>query len=307
MNSSMLSYGLAVASMGVCLMLVVARLARFDHRPDHRSDAPRDRTVALKHAVPGNLTGLFRFVWPLIEFVAGPCHGLSALLMFERQQQQLTRAGFEEPFGPAQWLACRLLLSLTAASLVAMFLVVIGSDRWWLMAISTALIFALANAWLERRARQRRHELLSQLPFFIDLTVICLESGLNLSAAIEQAVRQGPRGALLRELQKVTIRLRSGQSIRQTLEGLAQACHLIQIDSVVSSLVAAQASGSDLGQVLRALAQQNRDERYFEAEQQAMRAPVKMLLPLLLFVFPCTFLILLFPIAMRLMSEGILK
>ncbi len=300
MPASVFAYALALCSALLCIGLIIARFVH-GADPSIQTATPADLPLVAKSPRK------FAAFWPLIELLSGPCEWLCSVLLIEQQSQRLTKAGFDEAFGPAQWLATRVLLALLAAAGVLAGLMLIGLRAWWFSPLVGLIMFVSADLWLQQRARRRRSELLAQLPFFIDLMVICLESGLNLSAAIEQAVRQGPRGALLLELQKLALRQRSGQSIRQALQGLSQACGLAQIDSLVSALVAAQASGSDLGPVLSALAQQHRDEHYFEAEQQAMQAPVKMLVPLLLFVFPCTFLILLFPIGMRLMSEGILK
>jgi tight adherence protein C len=300
MSVSVFAYALAVCSALLCIVLIIARLVQ-DADPPIQLATTRHLPPVVKF--PRRLAAF----WPLVELLSRPCEWLCSVLPIKQQRQGLTKAGLDESFGPAQWLAARVLLASLAAVGVLAGLILLGYQAWWFSPLVGLITFVSADLWLQQRARRRRRALLAQLPFFIDLMVICLESGLNLSAAIEQAVRQGPRGALLLELQKLAVRQRSGQSIRQALEGLSQACGLAQIDSLVSALVAAQASGSDLGPVLSALAQQHRDEHYFEAEQQAMQAPVKMLVPLLLFVFPCTFLILLFPIGMRLMSEGILK
>jgi tight adherence protein C len=72
-------------------------------------------------------------------------------------------------------------------------------------------------------------------------------------------------------------------------------------------MISAQQQGSSLGPVLRAQADQRREERFLKAEKAAMKAPVKMLFPLLVFIFPCTFLLLFFPVAVRLVQEGFLQ
>jgi tight adherence protein C len=72
-------------------------------------------------------------------------------------------------------------------------------------------------------------------------------------------------------------------------------------------LLVAERQGGALGPVLRAQAEQRRSERFLRAEKLAMEAPVKMLLPLLVFIFPCTFAMLLFPVAVRFLEEGWLR
>ncbi len=92
-------------------------------------------------------------------------------------------------------------------------------------------------------------------------------------------------------------------ALRAMAERLAQPA----VGSLVSCLIVAEQQGGALGPVLRAQAEQRRTERFQRAERLAMEAPVKMLAPLLLFIFPCTFAVLLFPVAARMLMEGWLK
>jgi tight adherence protein C len=101
--------------------------------------------------------------------------------------------------------------------------------------------------------------------------------------------------------------LRAGRARADALRGLADRLGLPAISSLVSALLTAEKQGASLGKILRAQAEQRRNERFLRAERLAMEAPVKMLLPLLLFIFPCTFLILFFPVASRLLGEGWLR
>lgn len=229
--------------------------------------------------------------------------------MLEAQRIALAKAGLSARFDAAQWLALRAWIVL-----ITMVIAIIGLQlldwrfgRAALVLAALALLAWLApRLWLLDRVRQRRAALLGQLPFYVDLLVICLESGLNLAASIEQAIKLGPSGAFWLELTRVPHDLRSGQTLAQSLQGLAQRTALAPIQGLVSALVAAQTSGSDLALILKTQAQQLRDQQFFEAEHDAMRAPVKLLAPLLLCVFPCTFLMLLFPIVVRLGGEGML-
>ncbi len=310
MSQLFLIFFLAFFSVGVFAALLFAQFKGIEAAPPESASA-YEESFGASAAQDFSLSRLeiivFRLAWPIVAPLAGRVQVICSAIPVSRQGRLLTAAGFDAKFSEAHWLAFRVMLSVMVATLLLVFEFLNDFQFKWSPLIGAIAALILANRWLRRRALGRRAELLDQLPFCIDLIVICIESGLNLSAAIEQTIRQGPRGALIRELQKIPARQRSGQSIRQSLHELASSCALPQIDSLVSSLVSAQASGSDLGPVLSALAQQIRDETYFEAEQRAMQAPVKMLVPLLLFVFPCTFLILLFPIGMRLMSEGILR
>jgi tight adherence protein C len=108
------------------------------------------------------------------------------------------------------------------------------------------------------------------------------------------------------ELALVLRDLRAGRSHDEAMRALSARVDLPAVSSLVSALSSAQKQGLSLGPILRAQSEQRRAERFMRAEKLAMQAPVKMLLPLVLFIFPGTFAILLFPVFSRLLGEGVL-
>jgi tight adherence protein C len=93
--------------------------------------------------------------------------------------------------------------------------------------------------------------------------------------------------------------LRAGRSRAEALRALGERLDMPAINPLVAALVQADASGGSLAEVLRTQSEQRLNERFARAEKRAMEAPVRMLAPLVLCIFPCTFLILAFPIVMR--------
>ena len=174
-----------------------------------------------------------------------------------------------------------------------------------LLAASLGAFWPLA--WI-REHRAKRLRLISRsLPFYLDIVTLSVESGTNLTGALSHAVAKGPAGPLQAELERVLSDVRAGRTRAEALRALAQRIDLPAIASWVAALVSAERQGSSLGPILRAQAEQRRQERFQLAEKLAMRAPVKMLFPLLVFIFPCTFVLLLFPVAVRLLEEGLLR
>jgi tight adherence protein C len=164
----------------------------------------------------------------------------------------------------------------------------------------------LPVARLRDRAASRQRALLRQLPFFLDLISMSVEAGLNLGAALAQAVDRGPPGAMRDELAQLLRELRAGRPRDEAMRALAARAQLSAISSLVAALASTQKQGASLGPILRAQAEQRRTERFLRAEKLAMEAPVKMLMPLVLFIFPGTFAVLLFPVVSRLIAEGVL-
>lgn len=203
-----------------------------------------------------------------------------------------------------------------------------NADSWWIILLGSTSI-SLWAGWLAlrgiggrlpeflsstgRRLRQsgrqsgrERRQVQDDFPFFIDLVVIGLESGNSLVSSIDHAVRLGPHGTLRREFEWLLERQRSGRTVREVLEEFGLNGGTPAHDSFASACATAQLHGSDLAQILRELAMQLREHILLDAEQRALKAPVRMIAPLVLCIFPCTFVVLAFPIAYRLMKEGFL-
>ena len=98
--------------------------------------------------------------------------------------------------------------------------------------------------------------------------------------------------------------MRLGVSLRDALEGLAERTDLYEIRSFTSALIQADKMGTPLGDVLRIQSEIRRRERFQKAEKLAQESPVKMLFPLILFIFQAVFIIILVPVMLKFMSEG---
>jgi tight adherence protein C len=265
---------------------------------------PEDRSY--KDAPPAG----FRLLWWPIHWLAHylephlPQKRVDALMM------RLGQAGVDFSLSPAQFIASRLLASSLAA-LVGCWM--LGSfdhgmpgSRYVLAAAMGMLCgWAYPGVWLKDRIARRRRELMKSLPFYLDIITLCVEAGLNMQGALNQAVAKGPKGVLRDELQRLLRDIRAGKSRAASLRSLAARLNEPAVTAFTTAVIQAESMGTNLGPILRAQADQRRAERFLRAEKLAMEAPVKLLFPLLAFIFPCTFIVLFFPIAMKFMHSGL--
>jgi tight adherence protein C len=253
----------------------------------------------------------FRVVWWPIQWVAFYVGPLMPASMRERLQTELRKAGLDYCLSPEQFAASRIVCAGAAGLFV-----------WWLVDSYSAVMPALEKlnpggviliaglgllfprTWLSDRIKLRGRDLAKSLPFFLDIITLCVEAGLNLHGAMQQAVQKGPKGVLRDELQRVLRDIRAGKPRAQAFRHMAERLKEPSITNLVATIIQAEAVGMNLGPVLRAQADQRRSERFLRAEKLAMEAPVKMLFPLLAFIFPSTFLVLGFPIAMKFLDAG---
>lgn len=258
----------------------------------------------------------FRMSWWLLQWIGHTCAHLLPRSVHTRLQVRLRTAGLDYCLSPVQFTASRILCAAFVATLLAWLLNSFDSARQgggglgagiYLQVILAGLLFGWAypGIWLRDRLAARRNEVLKTLPFFLDIITLCVEAGLNMQGAIVQAVAKGPKGVLRDELQRVMRDIRAGKPRATALRDMAQRLREPSIAHFTMAVIQAESMGMNLGPVLRAQADQRRSERFLRAEKLAMEAPVKMLFPLIAFIFPCTFLVLFFPIVMKFMNAGL--
>ena len=264
------------------------------------ASVPRQDRLWLDPPPPG-----YRIVWWPVQWLA---HYLRTLLPERHARASLASlrlAGLDYALDPAQFLAGRLVWALLCAGLAAWLADTLALAVDASVLGGLAVGFAVPRIWLHDRIELRRRHTFRTLPFMLDLITLCVESGLNLNSAIAQAVAKGPVGPLRDELARLMRDVRAGRARSEALRDMAARLDMASVSNFVSTLIQAEATGMSLGPILRAQAEQRRTERFARAEKLAMQAPVKLLFPLLFFIFPCVFAILMFPIVMKFMAAGL--
>ncbi len=247
----------------------------------------------------------YRITWPLVLLVSHHFGWLLRETSSERVHLALRRAGQDYTLTPRQFFAGKLLAAGLVALVLTLFVKMIGQG---------ALTYAIAGAffgfhwpelWLREMTKKRNLRILKGLPFLLDIVTMAVEAGLNLSSALQQAVEKIPPGPLVTEINRLLREVRAGKPRTDALRDWSARLDFGPIGSLVSALVQGEMMGSSLGPILRAQSEQRRTERFQRAEKLALEAPVKMLGPLILCIFPCTFIVLGFPIVVQLLRSGI--
>ncbi len=194
---------------------------------------------------------------------------------------------------------------LFVASSVGAAALVLAGALGPLAALASVVVSACAPLlWLRDRMRLRRRELVRALPYAVDLLTLSVEAGLDFTAALAKVAERSRRGALRDELSVALKELKLGRTREEALRSLARRTALPALGSFVQALLHADQMGTPLGKVLRVLSTQMRVERTQRAEKLAHEAPVKLLLPLILCIFPTLFLMLFGPIAFQVLLGG---
>jgi len=171
-----------------------------------------------------------------------------------------------------------------------------------LLGLMAGMGLYLPNVWLRSKAKKRQHNILKSLPDAIDLLTTSVEAGLGIDAALAQ-VAEKVKGPIAVEIRRVLRDIAMGSSRRDGLRAFAERTQLPDVQQFVNALVQAEQMGVSLGQVIRVQADQMRVKRRQRAEQQAYKAPVKMVFPLVFFIFPAIFVVILGPAMLQVMRN----
>lgn len=159
-----------------------------------------------------------------------------------------------------------------------------------LLIVVLSILASLQQGRSRRRQQTRRCR--RELPFFLDLLVLALESGLGVQQAWAQTLDSVPQGALHQELTGALSELRAGRRLSQAVHGISLRVHLPELNELAQALDLALETGLSLATLLKAQGAQLRYRLHLDAEQRALKLPVYLLAPLVLCIFPCTFVVL---------------
>jgi len=217
-------------------------------------------------------------------------------------ERQHARAG-----RPAEWTVDRLLgLKLAwVPTALALLLLVVATQQQPLLVMMTLVVgvavYFVPELLLLSRGQERDQLIQQQLADTLDQMTIAVEAGLGFDSAMTRAAANG-KGALADELTRTLQDMRMGRSRRQAFEDLAARSDVVDLRRFVRAILQADAYGISIGDVLRTQAAEMRLKRRQRAEEAAQKVPVKVLMPLMLFILPVMFIVVMGPAAMDMIA-----
>jgi tight adherence protein C len=159
----------------------------------------------------------------------------------------------------------------------------------------------LPVSMLNSRAAKRQKEIQKNLPDTLDLLLVSVEAGLGFDMALKRVTEQTP-GVLSKEITRALEEMRLGKTREEALRGIVKRTGVPDLSSFISAVIQSEQLGSNIANTLRIQAGSMRQKRRQRAEEAAMKAPIKMLFPLVFFIFPTLFVVLLGPAFIRIMQ-----
>jgi tight adherence protein C len=287
------------------ILLAVLFLAGAAYLFGEAATAPaRDRQVSVKRAAN---YGKFRAALgerdkPFRDRVLEPAvDRLSKLVLrvhpktnVDGVRNRLLAAGLGRTITPSAFLAAKAAVGI-GGLLVGMILGAVVGSVGLLLAVALGGVGFLAPDFLVgSRARKRRELIRAQLPDALDLLAVSVEAGLGFDGAISK-LTDHMDGPLTEEFGLTLNEIRIGESRQDALKKLSTRCDTPEVSGFSRAIIQADQLGISLGRILRVQATDTRLRRQAAAEEKAMKAPIKMLFPTVLFIFPAMFLVILGP------------
>lgn len=222
----------------------------------------------------------------------------------EKVRQLLIEAGSPSKIGVSEYIGLRFVLAgMLGGSFFLLFLItgMGGSQLLLFPVIATLIGYMIPSFWLKRKIKERKKDIQLSLADAIDLLSISVEAGLGFDPAL-QRVSEKWDNHLTFEFRRMLSEMRMGVSRRQAMRDLADRCNVDDLNVFIASLVQADQLGVSISQVLRVQSKQMRIRRRQRAEELAHKAPIKMLFPMVLLIFPAMYVVILGPAAPKIMS-----
>jgi tight adherence protein C len=243
----------------------------------------------------------YRLVKPLLSRLGAAGKHYLPASRAQVLEKRLLIAGNPGGLTAAEFLVLKYLISLLAGAGWVLFgrLISIPLLQFlFLLAGIMVLGFLLPDFYIKQRIQVRQEAVRRALPDVLDLLTVSIEAGLGLDGAILKVVEK-MKGVLPQEFRRVLQEVKVGKPRREALKDMAFRLDVDDLSTFIGAVLMAEQMGVQLANVMRLQAQEIRSKRRQQAEEQAMKAPVKMLIPLVFFIFPAIFVVLLGPAVLK--------
>jgi tight adherence protein C len=271
---------------------IEARLSNFAERPRTLEELELEQPFSERVLKPV-IAGVTRFLGKLT-----PAQGM------DKVRHQLILAGNPYNMGTSEFMGARTMAMVMLGAAGFGLAVLLGAPPLGLIAYPFVLALAgyiLPVFWLGSRVKKRKKIILKTLPDAIDLMTISVEAGLAFDGAMARVAEKWDN-ALSAEFQKALSEMRVGTTKRDALHELAYRTGVPDLSTFVASIIQADQLGVSIAKVLRIQSEQMRVRRRQRAEEQAHKAPVLMMIPMVFLIFPATYIVILGPAVPKIMS-----
>jgi tight adherence protein C len=299
--------GLALLMVFLATFLAVVSVASLMGRPASPAER-RLRELAHPQRRAGSgvsQEGVFKIRWltPAVKLML-PAEEWKR----SRLQLRLVRAGYHSPGAMHAFVATKILMAIALPAVMLSVLLAtgvtpVGQGRLTVLVLALSALagFYLPHLLLIRKAAERRRLFIEGFPDALDMLVVCVEAGLGLDGAIQRVGQEMLRtnATLANEINMMSLELRAGKSREEALKSLSDRLDIDDVRSLTAILIQAERFGTSIARALQEHAEDMRVRRIQRARERAAKLPVKLIFPVVLFILPALFLVVLGPALVR--------
>ena len=225
-------------------------------------------------------------------------------------RRRLVQAGIYDPRGVAFFFIARTALAVGLAFAAFVLLPLVrptGGTFFWLMVIAAGVAgYVGPSVYIDKRISARKLEHRSGFPDFMDLLVVCADSGLSMEASLERVARElGPSyPSLTANIHLTNLEIRAGRPLKEALEHFADRLALEESKAFATLINQSIDLGSSITDAMRVYSDDMRHKRLSAAEEKAYALPAKLAVPMMVCIFPVLFVVILLPVIVRLHAKG---
>ena len=236
---------------------------------------------------------LFKLLYPFLAVGKRMAGGKGFSTWHQTAETKLAMAGYSNVLTPADFVGLRLLFTLLGV--IIAFLGVFSKQPMACIIVGILLSF-YPSVWINTVIKKRHTSIMRALPNVLDLLTLSVESGRDLVTSLRDIINRRPMDDLGEELLFTFQEIQLGRKRSDALRGMAKRVRQVDLTATLNSIVQAEELGVSIAQLLRIQGDTQRAKRFAMAEKQANEAPVKIIIPVVLFILPAVFIILMGPL-----------
>lgn len=261
---------------------------------NYRADAPDAGNIVLRYSRPF----FSRYLVPIVE-------DLKVDATRKVLKRKLASAGLTEALTPDELYSFKLFLIIGFPALLLFmnFAWQVDVPPWAFPVAMMIGYYYPDKIWLSSVIKKRQEDIRRAMPFVVDLLALSTEAGLDFMGAIGKVVEKAKPSPLIQELEMLLKEIKVGSSRAEAMRNFAWRIDMMEISSFVAVLVSADEMGASIGKILRQQSEQVRLDRFIRAEKAGAAATQAILLPMILFIIPCVFIIIFGPFILGMRND----
>ncbi|MCX6552472.1 MAG: type II secretion system F family protein [Acidobacteria bacterium] len=242
---------------------------------------------------------ILRLLWPLLSALLPIARKMGKPEYREQKTRDIPLAGLPRVVTVDHLLALKLLLTVSLPLIVlaefqSVVLAVLGAGIGWI----------LPDRMIAEQKRAREQKIVRAMPGAVDMLTLAVEAGMDFIAALQRVMDKAAAGPLREEIATIISDIRLGASRSAAMRSFSQRINVPEVVSFVGVLIQADRLGASIGEVLRNQADRMRTERFQRAEKAGAAASQKLLVPLILFIFPAVLIVIIGPVVLSFIYGG---